>query len=86
MTTTKTETKGRVSGTDEAALERKALETAYEIHTLAQLIGGEITMFRGGFQPETAWTPPLATMSPPTWPGPPAYAWCDGTACVSIRV
>lgn len=74
MTTTKTETKNRVTGVEEKALTQEELRAAHELHTLIQLISGEITMIHGGLPLAATCMSPLAAMAPPTWPASPVYA------------
>lgn len=73
MTTTKTETKGRVSGFENKAPTQEDLQAAYELHTLTQIISGEITMIHGGLPPMAPCLSPPAAMTPPAWPTSPVY-------------
>jgi hypothetical protein len=73
MTTTKTETKGRVMEVEGKALTQEELQAAHELHTLIQLITGEITMIHGGLPLAATCMSPLAAMAPPTWPTGPVY-------------
>lgn len=73
MTTTKTETKSRVTAIEEKASTQEELQAAHELHTLIQLISGEITMIHGGLPLAATCMSPLAAMAPPTWPAGPVY-------------
>jgi len=85
MSTVKTESKTTTTATAREAPKQADLQTAYEIHTLVQLVHGQIAVNqpwatppvapRAGFPPTTAWPPSMAAGVPPTWPVPTAWTW-----------
>ena len=83
MTTTKTEGKKADIGTKHDA-PTEELQLAYEIHTLAQMIYGEMAMANpwvhpapplAGFEPSTPWMAPEAPGSAMPWSAPTPWSW-----------
>jgi len=84
MTTEKTEgKKTRVGGTPSAS-NAEELQVAKEIHTLAQIVYGEIAMTHpwvhpvptlAGFEPAMSWLSPGASGALAPWPLPTTWSW-----------
>jgi len=83
MTTTKTQTS---SSTAKAKHEptQQDLQTAYEIHTLVQMVYGGMAMSSpwvppvsplATYQPQAVGMPPVAAGAPPAWFAPTNWPW-----------
>jgi len=78
MTTAKTE---GATAQKQTSLKEKELQTAYEIHTLAQMVYNQITMTNRGAMPTSAWPPSpswmptMASGAPPILSVPSAWPW-----------
>jgi hypothetical protein len=83
MTTSKTTSRNPEPAAKEATASPEVLHTAYEIHTLAQMVRGQIAtsypwvapMFApNSLEPLAAWMPPMAGAAP-TWAGHTPWSW-----------
>lgn len=87
MTTTKTTTTTTKTGATETPGEKTSPElmhTAYQIHTLAQIVRGEIAATHpwvtpvippAGFEPTAAWMPPIGAAPMPSWGMTTPWTW-----------
>ena len=84
MTTVKPETKASTTAGKEEATKQEDLQTACEIHTISQLVYGQIAASHpwiapvsplASFQPPTAWMPPIAPGASSTWFSPTPWTW-----------